>query len=192
MNNEHSPALNNEEDSVSEELKSELLKFERDNYNKYYVDGSIDDILFKFTRAMVFSSRKWRKHLDEKLRSIDQSQARWETLFVLSFSNSNISQRELAKMISIEAPTMVRMLDKLAKDGLIERIPDKNDKRLVINKITKKGLEVVNELKELTDSFRMQILHEIPLREIEQGTLLLMRIARRLDKIKEVEGNNSE
>ena len=51
------------------------------------------------------------------------------------------SQRELASHMRIEPPTLVRHLDKLAEEGLVERRPDPDDRRVVRVVVTAAGLE---------------------------------------------------
>ena len=45
-------------------------------------------------------------------------------------SAEGASQRELAGLMRIEPPTLVRHLDKLTEEGLVERRPDTRDRRV--------------------------------------------------------------
>ena len=49
------------------------------------------------------------------------------------------SQRELAELMRIEPPTLVRHLDKLADEGLVERRPDPADRRVLRVVVTDGG-----------------------------------------------------
>ena len=44
------------------------------------------------------------------------------------------------------APNVTRLMDKLCDKQLIERIPSKNDRRVVFITITKKGLELLDTI----------------------------------------------
>jgi len=52
----------------------------------------------------------------------------WEVLAWLSFRGT-ISQAELAQHMLVEAPTLVGVLDRMERDGWIERVPDESDRR---------------------------------------------------------------
>lgn len=153
------------------------------NHHKHYTVGSVDEVYFRFTRAMVLAARKWRKLANNRLRAIGQTQARWETLFIISFAGGRIAQRHLAKMISIEAPTLVRMIDTLTKDKLINRIPDENDKRLIHNELTPEGEKTVEEIKKITNDLRMELLRDIPLQDIEIAQRVLYQLISKLDEV---------
>lgn len=156
-----------------------------ENHYKHYTAGSVDEIYFRLTRAVVLAARKWRKHANNRLRSIGQSQARWETLFIISFAGGRIAQRQLAKKLSIEAPTLVRMLDTLAKDGLIKRIPDENDKRVVHNELTDEGEKAVEQIKQLTNDLRLELLRGLSLPDMEVTQRVLYQLIMRLDEADE-------
>jgi MarR family transcriptional regulator for hemolysin len=91
----------------------------------------------------------------------------------------------LAKKLSIEAPTLVRMLDTLAKDGLIKRIPDENDKRVVHNELTDEGEKAVEQIKQLTNDLRMELLRGLSLPDIEVTQRVLYQLIMRLDEADE-------
>ena len=101
-------------------------------------------------------SRQWRTRLDERLKGNGLTQARWIVLLMLSRSGP-ISQRDLAKSISVEGPTLVRVLDKLEKQGLVTRLACDDDRRVkqihltaaakpMLGKITRIAIELRNEL----------------------------------------------
>ena len=50
-----------------------------------------------------------------------------------------LSQAELARMVAIEPPTMVRTIDRMARDGLVTREPDPADRRITRIYLTDRG-----------------------------------------------------
>ena len=56
------------------------------------------------------------------------------------------SQRELADAVGIEGPTLVRHLDRLADDGLIERRRDGGDRRITRIHLTPAGVALLDRL----------------------------------------------
>jgi MarR family transcriptional regulator for hemolysin len=89
------------------------------------------DLEEQYTLALSQLSRTWRSRLDERLKGLGLTQARWIALVQLSRLEAGIRQGELADQMAIEGPTLVRLLDRLEAQGLVERRPDTNGDRRV-------------------------------------------------------------
>jgi hypothetical protein len=59
-----------------------------EEYKRHFRVGSEVDLQLRLTRGFTLVARRWRKYLDEHLRQIGQSQARWEALFAVGMSRS--------------------------------------------------------------------------------------------------------
>ena len=81
-------------------------------------------------RHLFLAHRACADHLDERLRAVDGSLWMW-LLLRHAIHTDGPSQRELAELMRIEAPTLVRHLDKLEEQGLVERRRDDTDRRVV-------------------------------------------------------------
>ncbi len=110
------------------------------------------------TIRMVLAARRWRALVDERLRTIDQSAARMEALGAILNSSTLSAQVDIARRLRIEGPTLTRMLDSLESDGLVERLPDPNDRRTKLLRITPQGEEVLEQIFEITDALRARLL----------------------------------
>ena len=66
-----------------------------------------------FGRTIADTARAWRREMDNQLKPMGMSQARWMVLFTLSQRGEGIAQRDLAAYLSIEGPTLVRILNRL-------------------------------------------------------------------------------
>ena len=73
------------------------------------------------------TARVWRHKLDQRLRPLGLSQARWRTLAHLA--RGHLTQRDLAERIGIEEPTLARLLSRLEDDGWIKRENARHDRR---------------------------------------------------------------
>ena len=154
------------------------------NYRRHFVAGGDDDAHFRATRAIVVAARRWRKVANERVKAVGQTMARWETLFLVGFSGQELTQSELARLISVEGPTMVRMLDVLARDGLIERRQSESDRRVTTNRITPQGTRVIGEIMEITNALRHEVLHDIDPERLAVTIDVLSQVLRRLDEIR--------
>lgn len=55
------------------------------------------------------------------------------------WEGDGLTQAELARAVRVEQPTMARTLDRMARDGLIERVPSKEDRRAFNVRLTSRG-----------------------------------------------------
>lgn len=76
------------------------------------------------------TARSLSRSLDIKLRNrVGITFAQWRVLVLLTKTHDGLSQKEIAEGLGLEAPTLIPILDKLQKDGFIERRVDRNDRR---------------------------------------------------------------
>lgn len=153
------------------------------NYHHHFSSAAGDDAHFRATRAIVVAARRWRKLANERVKPIGQTMARWETLFLVAFTGKDLTQSELARLISVEGPTMVRMLDVLARDGLIERHQSSTDRRVTVNRITEKGTAVIEQMMQVTNALRAEVIAGIDPGELAVCVKVLNTILRRLDEL---------
>ena len=154
------------------------------NFHRHFAPAADNDLHFRTTRAVVVAARRWRKLANERLKGSGQTMARWETLFLVAFSDKDLTQSELAKRISVEGPTMVRMLDLLAQEGLIARQQSQADRRVTTNKITPQGTRVVGEIMQITNALRAEVLEDIDPEKLKICVDVLSQILKRLDDMR--------
>ena len=130
----------------------------------------------QFPFAVARVTRRWRKLLDERLKDLGVTQARWTTMVYLQQGGEGLTQRELARLMAIENPTLVRLLDILEQQGLIERRPCPNDRRARRLHLTKDGTEFMNVLTERAARLREEMLEGISDRDIEGAVKVFHRI----------------
>ena len=88
------------------------------------------DLEERFADALHGTARSWRLAVDRRLKNLGVSQASWMTIAVAAKARSPLSQSELADRLGVEGATMVSMVDRLVKAGLIVRQPSKTDRRI--------------------------------------------------------------
>lgn len=122
-----------------------------------------DQFPFAFARV----TRRWRKLLDERLKDLGVTQARWTTMVYLQRGGEGLTQRELAQLMAIENPTLVRLLDSLEEQGLIERRPCKRDRRARRLHLTGPGERFMKDLNERANILRDEMLEGINDQQLE-------------------------
>ncbi|GHD40216.1 MarR family transcriptional regulator, transcriptional regulator for hemolysin [Marinobacter persicus] len=138
------------------------------------MDPQIPRDQFPFTSARV--ARRWRKLLDERMKDLRVTQARWFTMVCLQRGGGGLTQRELAHLMTIESPTLVRLLDSLEEQGLIERRPCKHDRRARLLYLTNAGERFMGELNERADLLREEMLKGIEDKDLEVALRVFERV----------------
>lgn len=115
----------------------------------------------QFPFAVARVTRRWRKLLDERLKDLGVTQARWTTMVYLQKGGEGLTQRELASLMAIENPTLVRLLDSLEEQNLIERRPCQNDRRARRLFLTEDGERFMDDLNARALALREEMLDGI-------------------------------
>lgn len=128
-------------------------------------------------RRLYLGQRAMADTLDRRLSGKGASLWNWVLLREATRADG-ASQRELAKLMRIEPPTLVRHLDRLEADGLVERRRDPSDRRrlnVFVSAAGRRRLAELHKVVEATDAELRSILTED---EIDVLGSTLMRIHR--------------
>lgn len=141
------------------------------------------DIRRQFPFAIARLARLWRKMLDERLKDLGVTQARWSTLVALHRGGEGVTQRELAELMAIENPTLVRLLDNLEENALIERRPCRKDRRARRLHLTPNGESFMETLDNRATGLRDQLMDGISERELETCLNVFNRVLENAENI---------
>lgn len=139
-----------------------------EEYKRYYRIGSEVDLQLRLTRGFTLVTRRWRKYLDEHLRRIGQSQARWEALFAVAMTREGSALGTIAKRVGVEGPTFVRMIAQFEREGLVKRLESSEDRRASIIRITPKGEAALAEMREVTTRVRKEFLGDLTVDDVRK------------------------
>jgi MarR family transcriptional regulator, transcriptional regulator for hemolysin len=112
-------------------------------------------------------ARRWRRALDAHLAARGLSDATWTPLVHLQESRDGITQKELAALVGIDGSSLVRLLDILHRQGLIERRVDAADGRARLVHLTDAGRARVAEIRRALVEAEAEILKDISDADIE-------------------------
>jgi len=133
-----------------------------------------------FADELARVTRKWRTLVDSELRSIGMTLARAKAILHLC-DHDGISQRELATELDIETATLVRLLDGLAEQGLIERHASETDRRANSIHLTPAARKLAGQVRSRIDAIRDDVLGQVSARELDTAAGVLGKIATALD-----------
>ncbi|HWZ48264.1 MAG TPA: MarR family transcriptional regulator [Herbaspirillum sp.] len=135
----------------------------------------------RFSYALHTTARTWRQALDCRMKDLGISQAGWMTIALIAKSQRPMSQIELANAQGIEGPSMVAMLDRLMKCGLILREPSPTDRRIKLVVLTEAGAALYAKLITKAGVFRKELLIDIDPEKLRIATELLEQLQHLLE-----------
>ncbi len=91
-----------------------------------------------------------------------------------------LSPGRLIKETLVTSGTMTNRVDRLAARGFVERLPDPNDRRGVLVRLTPEGREAVDGAFEALLSAEAELLSDLPTKDHKQLAALLRALMQRL------------
>lgn len=128
-------------------------------------------------------TRLWRTLINKRLKPAGLSQATWFTLIYLAQVDGGMVQAELAEHLGIEGPTLVKLLDRLEQEGLVERQPHECDRRCKIVRLTAAADPVVQKVSQVANELRDEILAGITDDALRQAVEVLLQMRQRLETL---------
>src|SRR5882672_10454161 len=134
--------------------------------------GMHDEIGFLIRRI----GRLWRREADQALADHVLSQATALPLVVLLRWGKCARQGVLADEIGLEGPSVVRLIDLLAAEGLVERREDPTDRRAKMLHLTALGEAKAEEIKRVMRRVRADLMKGVSADELSVTFKVLRKI----------------
>ena len=110
---------------------------------------------------LVGLARRWRQALDSRLAHSGLSDATWAPLVHLHELGGGVSQRELASAVGLDGSSLVRLLDILVDQGLVERRAHEVDPRIKLVHLTPAGRRSVSTIRKRLASIEDELLADL-------------------------------
>jgi MarR family transcriptional regulator for hemolysin len=133
-----------------------------------------------FAQAISIVARRWRTRLDERLKPLDMSIARWGALYWLGQAGDGVSQATLAEMAGVEPPTLVRVIDQLEAQGLVERRTSPTDRRVNLLHLTPAAKPLVTEIEAEAERLRVELLEGLSIEDYQATYRVIQMLRERL------------
>lgn len=135
---------------------------------------------FGFLVARI--ARRLRQAVDAEMRLIGLTEATWRPLVYVRSLGDGVRQKELAAAMSIEGPSLVRLLDSLERRGFIERREDENDRRARGIHLTRAGRDLAVRAARIGNTFQSRLLGNVPLADLEICERVLETLEREMEE----------
>ena len=133
----------------------------------------MSDLEERFSNALHGTARAWRQAVDRRLKYLGVSQASWMAIAVAAKAREPLSQSELADRLAVEGATMVAMLDRLVKAGLVRREASTADRRIKRVVVTDAGYRLFDTVKTEAAAVRRELLSKLDSKRLETATEVL-------------------
>lgn len=110
----------------------------------------------------------WRSILDRRLAPLGLTQTRWVTLYHLWKLGEGNPQCDLARVIGVEAPSLVRTLGQLEEQGLVERRACDNDRRSKRLYLTPAAMPLFEQIDSVVQEARKEMLAGLSDSDLDQ------------------------
>ena len=135
---------------------------------------------FLLSQIHQLSGRAFEKMLRESgVDAFNGAQGR--ILYVL-WEYDKLSITQVGKLTSLAKTTLTSMLDRMEEIGLVERIPDKNNRRQIFVQITEKAKLYREQYDEVSQQMNQLFYQGFSEEEIKEFENMLGRIKENLDK----------
>jgi len=126
-------------------------------------------------------NRKMRTLFDARVRDRGLTLSRARTLLRITAGQA-VNQRELAEDLEIENATLVRLVDGLEAQGLIERREVENDRRAKQVVMTDEGDAMVKLVNQMALDLRKEILAGLNDNDIENALAIVRKMMRNIEE----------
>ena len=135
----------------------------------------MEDRLRNFGFLLKEVSRRYVNRFEVRAREISLNLAQAKALVRLE-KNEGVSQARLAELAEVDPMTMVRILDRMEAEGLLERRPDPTDRRARCLYLTAKARPILSEIWRLSDEIRAELFAGVSKAERDQFMAVLERL----------------
>jgi len=123
-----------------------------------------------FGRRLFRLGQNWRRHVDMAMQQFGLTDATWRPLFYLGRFGDGMRQKDLAAVLDIEGPSLVRLLDALERQELVERCGEAEDRRTKTLRMTAAGRAMYRKLDVVYRRISNQLLHDVSDADIQACT----------------------
>ena len=107
----------------------------------------------------------WRREIDHDLRRFGLTEATWRPILMLGMLPPPVRQTDLARALEIEGGSLVRLLDVLEANGLIERLSDARDRRSNQVIVTAEGARIYRQVYDACEAVGARLLDAVSAQE---------------------------
>jgi MarR family transcriptional regulator, transcriptional regulator for hemolysin len=133
-----------------------------------------------FSELLHLTAHAWRTELGRRVRPLGLSRATW-MLLALASRYDGLNQTELADRLGLEGASVVRLIDQLERDGLVQRRTGE-DRRIRTVHVTEKAGPIMAEISKAAAQLRKELYQDINPEDLDTAARVLTKLRAQLEK----------
>jgi MarR family transcriptional regulator for hemolysin len=135
---------------------------------------------------LIYVARQYRAALDRAVAEFGLSDALTLPILTLARHPQGMRQNAMADAVGVEGPSLVRLIDRLVADGLVDRQEDQIDRRAKILTLTKAGHALCRPIMATLDEFRAAAMDGISPDDLAACLRVFLSMEQRLSDMRRV------
>lgn len=144
----------------------------------------------RFSTQIGYVARQWRKAVDARLQPFSLTEASWIPLIQLARADEPMRQKDLAAALGLDNTAVVRLLNNLEADGLIERRRSADDRRARLLVLTERGEATVRQVESIAASIEKDLLSGFSSDDLKVTRRVLGELSRLLVELNRKDGDD--
>lgn len=125
-------------------------------------------------------SRAWRYEMNLRLKPFGLNLSMRQVLVQLQRHPDGLMQKDLARKLGIEEPTLARLLDQLEKKNWIRRIASEEDRRCKFSVLTPNASAQIRIIEKLSREMRSEMMQGLEKAKIEDCLEVMLQVKQNL------------
>jgi MarR family transcriptional regulator, transcriptional regulator for hemolysin len=134
-----------------------------------------------FTMLLAVLQRAYRSAADRAVAHIGVSHALAWPLLMVGRQGNGVRQGQIAELLGIEGPSLVRLLDQLVAADLVERHDDPADRRVRTLHLTAAGRAAQGRIEQTLHRLRQRLFDGVPELDVQACLRVFATLEQRLD-----------
>lgn len=141
---------------------------------------NLTDLQRQLGRTIGDVSRAWRYEMNLRLKPFGLNLSMRQVLVQLQRHPEGLMQKDLARKLGIENPTLAKLLDQLEKKDWVRRIASDQDRRCKFSILTPNASAQIRIIEKLSREMRSEMMQGLNPAEIEKCLAVMMRVKQNL------------
>lgn len=125
-----------------------------------------DSPIHEATLNLIVAAAHIRELLDRSFDPLEITPGQYNVLRILKGAHPQGYPRyEIGQRMLERAPDLTRMIDRLQKRGLVERVRSQTDRRHSVTRITRRGLDLLESIGPAVEAVHRRLAARLPRRE---------------------------
>lgn len=131
-------------------------------------DANYEQSIIELDRLIRHTNSIIRRRGRDILQEFDITPPQFDALLILKNNKGeNLTIGELGERMYLACSTATDLIDRMERNGLVERARDANDRRVIRLRVLEKGYQVVEEVLSTRKRYLAEVLQDVPQEDIQ-------------------------